>query len=86
MHGGDYVLETLKSSLLFNFHTGNVVLDTFVTGLIICLSTYLMSMVSGLRDIDIQSWLVILFGEPRSTNEIIISGICIKDTPTSNPA
>lgn len=74
MQGGDYISETIKSSLLFNFHTGNVILDTFVTGLIICLSTYLMSMVSHLHDIDIRGWLVVLFGESRCANEIVISG------------
>jgi len=37
------VLETIKSSFLFNFRTGNVILDTFLTGLIIMMSTYFMT-------------------------------------------
>lgn len=73
MQGGDYIMETLKSSLLFNFHTGNIVLDTFVTGFIICLSTYLMSMASKLQDIDIRGWFSFLF-ESGSFNEITICG------------
>ena len=38
------IIETLKSSFLFNFRTGNVMIDTFVTGLIIMLSTYVFNM------------------------------------------
>jgi len=37
------LLETIKSSFLFNFRTGNVMLDTFLTGLIIMFSTYVLT-------------------------------------------
>ena len=74
MEGAGYIRETLKSSLLFNFHTGNAVLDTFVTGFIICLSTYLMSVASKFQEIDIRGWFTILFGGSQSFNEISISG------------
>jgi len=74
MQGGDYMLETLKSSLLFSFHTGNVVVDTFVTGFIICVSTYLVSLVSKFQDVDFRGWLNCIFGESHTFNEITISG------------
>jgi DNA replication protein DnaC len=74
MQSGDYILETLKSSLLFNFHTGNAVFDTFVTGLIICLSTYLMSFVTKLQDFDFKEWFGFLLGNTDPYNEITISG------------
>ena len=41
-------LETIKSSFLFNFRTGNVMVDTMVTGLIIMLSTYLLNIFNTL--------------------------------------
>merc|ERR1712038_1232179 len=37
------ILETLKSSFLFNFRTGNVMIDTMITGFIIMVSTYLFN-------------------------------------------
>ena len=74
MQGGSYILETLKSSLLFNFHTGNAVMDTFVTGLIICLSTYLMSLASKLQEVDFREWVGFLLGSSDSYNEITIAG------------
>ena len=60
-----YLLETLKSSLLFNFHTGNAVMDTFVTGLIICLSTYLMSLASKLQEVDFREWITFFLGKAK---------------------
>ena len=74
MQSGGYLLETLKSSLLFNFHTGNVVLDTLVTGIIICFSTYLMSLASKLQEFDVRAWLDFLIFGPSTRNEITISG------------
>lgn len=74
MSSGGYILETLKSSLLFNFHTGNAVFDTFVTGFIICISTYLMSVASKLQDIEFKEWFSYLLGNADNYNEIIISG------------
>ena len=46
------ILETLKSNFLFNFRTGNVMVDTFVTGIIIMLSTYLLNMSNNLFNFD----------------------------------
>ena len=74
MQSGGYLLETLKSSLLFNFHTGNVIFDTLVTGIIICLSTYLMSLASKLQEFDVRAWLDFLFFGTSTSNEITISG------------
>jgi hypothetical protein len=68
-----HIIDTLKSSLLFNFRTGNVLLDTFITGFIIFISTWLISMTSRLREIDItkfMSW----FRSQTNENKIIISG------------
>ena len=77
MQSGGYSLETLKSSLLFNFHKGNGILETMystmVTGIIICLSTYLMTLASKVQNLDIRGWLSSLF--VRTTrNEIILTG------------
>ena len=74
MSSGTYILETLKSSLLFNFHTGNAVFDTFVTGIIICLSTYLMSLTGKLQEFDFREWFEYLRGNTDAYNEITISG------------
>ena len=49
------ILETLKSNFLFNFRTGNVMVDTFVTGLIIMLSTYLLNLSNNLFSFDWSS-------------------------------
>ena len=74
MSGSGYILETLKSSLLFNFHTGNAVFDTFITGIIICLSTYLMSLASKIQEFEFREWFGLLMGNAESYNEITISG------------
>ena len=71
-------LETLKSSLLFNFRTGNVALDTIMTGLIICLSTYLMNLASRLQQLDYRALFEKWFGgntdlEPQE-KKIILTG------------
>jgi len=51
------ILETLKSSFLFNFRTGNVMIDTFLTGFIIMISTSLVNYASKLfNGFDIFSW------------------------------
>merc|ERR1712013_482440 len=42
------VIEILKSCFLFNFRTGNVMIDTFVTGLIIMISTYIFNMFNNM--------------------------------------
>ena len=40
----DQTLEIINSSFLFNFRTGNVIVDTFLTGMIIMLSIYLFNL------------------------------------------
>ena len=71
-------LETLKSSLLFNFRTGNVVVDTLITGFIICMSTYIMNLATKLQNIDYRSLFEKWFGkksDPKPTKNVInISG------------
>ena len=69
------IVETIKSSFLFSFRTGNVFIDTLVTGFIICFSTYLMSLVRNLQNTNIREILMSWFGpeKPRE-NKIIISG------------
>jgi len=66
------VLETLKSSFLFNFRTGNVMVDTMVTGHIILLSTYILNFFKSLFDKD---WISLLgnWKEARES-KIVISG------------
>ena len=70
--------ETLKSSLLFNFRTGNVALDTLITGLIICMSTYIINLGTKLQNVDYRVLFEKLFGkksDPKPTKNIInISG------------
>jgi len=68
----DQVLQTLKSSFLFNFRTGNVMVDTMVTGLIIMLSTYILNMFKSFFDKDWTS----LFQNWKEVREsrIVISG------------
>lgn len=78
MEAGNLNLETLKSSLLFNFRTGNVAFDTIITGLIICLSTYLINFASRIQTIDYHALFVKWFGkaeEPEPlVNSITVSG------------
>ena len=51
------ILETLKSSFLFNFRTGNVMIDTMITGFIIMVSTYLFNAASKVfNNLDMFSW------------------------------
>jgi hypothetical protein len=72
------ILETLKSNFLFNFRTGNVMVDTIVTGLIIMLSTYLLNLSNNLFNFDWSSW----FGNLSLTKEarIVISGRKLQGT------
>ena len=66
------ILETLKSNFLFNFRTGNVMVDTFVTGIIIMLSTYLLNMSNNLFNFDWSSWFSNL--NLKREARIVISG------------
>jgi hypothetical protein len=72
------ILETLKSNFLFNFRTGNVMVDTIVTGLIIMLSTYLLNLSNNLFNFDWSAW----FGNLSLTKEarIVISGRKLQGT------
>jgi len=67
------IIETLKSSFLFNFRTGNVMIDTFVTGLIIMLSTYIFNMFNNMfKAWDwkmLFNWYVV-----KSQARIVVSG------------
>merc|ERR1711915_37505 len=67
------IIETLKSSFLFNFRTGNVMIDTFVTGLIIMLFTYFFNMFNNLfRNSDwkaLFNWYTL-----KNQAKIVISG------------
>ena len=44
----EQLFEMIKSSFLFNFRTGNVMVDTFMTGMVIILSTYLVNLTQRL--------------------------------------
>ena len=67
------IIEVLKSSFLFNFRTGNVMVDTFVTGLIIMLSTYIFNMFNnvfkGWDWKDLFNWYV-----AKTQARIVVSG------------
>jgi len=67
------MIETLKSSFLFNFRTGNLIIDTFLTGLIIMLSTYIFNLINNL----FKNWNWDLLADWYSSKRqatIIISG------------
>merc|ERR1712130_622065 len=70
------MLETVKSSFLFNFRTGNVMIDTCVTGLIIMFTTYIFNMIqksmSGGWDLmTLVNW---YNWNRKATAKIVISG------------
>jgi len=65
------ILETLKSNFLFNFRTGNVMVDTVVTGLIIMMSTYLLNLSQQLFSIDWSGWMTKRW---KKEARIVISG------------
>merc|ERR1712061_333084 len=73
-------LETIKSSFLFNFRTGNVMVDTLVTGIIIMLSTYLLNIFNTLiSKLDLselsRKWI-----SGKSQSKITISGKKLQGT------
>merc|ERR1711963_1005275 len=73
-------LETIKSSFLFNFRTGNVMLDTMVTGIIIMLSTYLLNIFNNLfSKFDINT-LTKMWLTGKSVSKITISGKKLQGT------
>merc|ERR1711936_618845 len=73
-------LETIKSSFLFNFRTGNVMVDTLVTGLIIMLSTYLLNVFNSLIGKLDLSELANRWMSGRSQSKITISGKKLQGT------
>ena len=76
-------LETLKSSFLFNFRTGNVMIDTFVTGLIIMVSTYLLNVFNNLfHKFDITQW-ADWFQVGKKRSQITISGKKLQGTEST---
>jgi len=76
------IIETLKSSFLFNFRTGNVMIDTFVTGMIIMLSTYFFNMFNNLfRNSDwkaLFNWYTL-----KNQAKIVISGKKLQGTDST---
>ena len=73
-------LETIKSSFLFNFRTGNVMLDTMVTGIIIMLSTYLLNIFNNLFSKFDMNYLTKMWLTGKSTSKITISGKKLQGT------
>jgi len=73
-------LETIKSSFLFNFRTGNVMLDTMVTGIIIMLSTYLLNIFNNLFSKFDVNYLTKMWLTGKSTSKITISGKKLQGT------
>jgi len=71
--GGGILQETLKSSFLFNFRTGNVVVDTIITGLVIYMTTYLMGAISHFRYIDWKEKICCWLGFNKGVREIVVS-------------
>merc|ERR1712154_148512 len=67
-------LETIKSSFLFNFRTGNVMVDTMVTGVIIMLSTYLLNIFNNLFSKFDMNYLTKMWLTGKSVSKITISG------------
>ena len=62
MGGGGILQETLKSSMLFNFRTGNVVVDTLITGLVIYMTTYLMGRIGNISFSELKKMIYYWIG------------------------
>jgi len=73
-------LETIKSSFLFNFRTGNVMVDTMVTGVIIMLSTYLLNIFNNLFSKFDMNYLTKMWLTGKSVSKITISGKKLQGT------
>ena len=71
---GGILQETIKSCFLFNFRTGNVVIDTFITGFVIYISTYLMGLAGRF---NFFNWIQNLFSrndiKEEQTRRILVS-------------
>ena len=66
------ITETLKSSFLFAFRTGNIVVDTLLTGIIIMLSTHLLSLANSMFAWDYTTLVTRLWA--KQTAKIVITG------------
>merc|ERR1711988_1628329 len=77
------ILETLKSSFLFNFRTGNVMIDTMVTGIIIMLSTYFLNIFNTLISKLDFSELSRRWMSGKSQSKITISGKKLQGTDST---
>lgn len=64
--------ETLKSSFLFAFRTGNIVVDTLLTGIIIMLSTHLLGLANSLTSWDFRS--LVSWVRDKRLAKIVITG------------
>ena len=71
----DQLFEMIKSSFLFNFRTGNVMVDTFMTGMVIILSTYLFNLTQQLvtGEWDLMRF-VRFWSSFKKNSNIVISG------------
>ena len=76
-------LETIKSSFLFNFRTGNVMIDTMVTGIIIMLSTYFLNIFNTLISKLDFSELSRRWMSGKSQSKITISGKKLQGTDST---
>jgi len=65
------ILETIKSSFIYNFRTGNVMLDTIVTGLIIMFTTHIVNMITNVFNMDLWS---LFHSFKGNDSRIIITG------------
>ena len=66
------LMETMKSSFLFSFRTGNLVMDTLITGIIIMCSSYLLTIAQKLSSLDLVA--MMRWIKYRSSASIIITG------------
>jgi hypothetical protein len=66
------IMETMKSSFLFAFRTGNIVVDTLLTGIIIMLSTHLLNIANNMASWDIRN--LFAWANNKKVNKIVITG------------
>jgi len=68
------MIETLKSSFLFNFRTGNVMIDTMLTGFIIMFSTYIFNFANRIFSGDLSFFGKFVQWDFKKKASIIVSG------------
>ena len=76
----DEILETIKTSFLFNFRTGNVLFDTLLTGVIIIFSTYFLNIFNTLINRRNLRELIRKWTSGKSQSKIKISGKKLQGT------